>query len=124
MLISCVVRFIEWIFNRLYDFYPDGKEDDLLNMMKTLKATGDSWEAIFAPEVRVLPLLRVVLGTRCREIGLTPHRLQNFPTTATDGMNSPISDIAWHGVNVAEALKAFPASYRFTKNQSGTPNLI
>ncbi|PIL24884.1 hypothetical protein GSI_12771 [Ganoderma sinense ZZ0214-1] len=87
-------RWMEFVITLqwLYDFYPNGREEELLNMMKTLKATGDSWEAIFAPE--------------------------NFPTTATEGMNSPISSIAWHGVNVAEALKAFPASYRFTKNQS------
>ncbi len=90
-------------------------------MMKTLKATGDSWEAIFASEVRGRSALP---AGSCTETGLTLHRIQNFPTTATDGMNSPISDIAWHGVNVAEALKAFPVSYRFTKNQSGTSNLI
>lgn len=26
----------------------------------------------------------------------------------------------WHGVNMAEGLKALPATYRFTHNQSGT----
>lgn len=25
----------------------------------------------------------------------------------------------WHGVNVAEGLKALPATYRFTHNQTG-----
>ena len=39
-------------FDRLYDFYPNGQEEMLLNMMRTLKATGVSWDAVFAPEVR------------------------------------------------------------------------
>ena len=41
--------------HRLYEFYPNGQEDTLLSMMQTLKATGDPWDAIFAPEVSMCP---------------------------------------------------------------------
>lgn len=38
-------------------------------MMKTLKATGDSWEAIFAPEVRLFIAASVVVQ---RDLSHTP----------------------------------------------------
>lgn len=37
---------------RLYDFYPDGQEDVLMDTMKMLKYTGDPWEDVFKAEVR------------------------------------------------------------------------
>ncbi|KAF9075009.1 hypothetical protein BDP27DRAFT_1359207 [Rhodocollybia butyracea] len=33
-----------------------------------------------------------------------------------------VFDPQWHGVNIAESLKAFPAAYRFTHNQSDLDN--
>ncbi|KAE9405566.1 hypothetical protein BT96DRAFT_934810 [Gymnopus androsaceus JB14] len=58
----------------LYDFYPNGNEDLLLDTMKQLKYTGVPWEEVFESQ--------------------------------------------WHGVNMAEGLKALPATYRFTHNQT------
>jgi hypothetical protein len=38
---------------------------------------------------------------------------------------TPIQFIGqWHGVNLAEGLKALPSTYRFTHNQSGAFNLL
>ncbi|KAI0717992.1 hypothetical protein C8T65DRAFT_99370 [Cerioporus squamosus] len=76
----------------LYENYPNGQEDLLLNMMQKLKTTGSPWEDIFAEA--------------------------NFPKTATEGLTSPFGDLAWHGVNVAEGLKALAVSYRFTQNKT------
>ncbi|KAI0351383.1 hypothetical protein OH77DRAFT_951052 [Trametes cingulata] len=75
----------------LYDFHPDGHEDILIDTMKLLKSTGDSWEDVFSEE--------------------------NFPTGAVENLPNP-TRLTWHGVNVAEGLKALPAAYRFTHNQS------
>ncbi|PPQ92505.1 hypothetical protein CVT25_010338 [Psilocybe cyanescens] len=61
----------------LYDNYPNGKEDLLIDTMEQLKYTGVPWEK-------------------------NPF---NLPLT-------------WHGVNMAEGLKALPSTYRFTHNQS------
>lgn len=36
---------------RLYDFYPEGKQDLLIDTMKMLKYTGDPWEDVFKEEV-------------------------------------------------------------------------
>lgn len=48
------------------------------------------------------------------------HAIQYFPTTAVENIPNPLNlTLAWHGVNMAEGLKALPASYRFTHNQSG-----
>lgn len=41
--------------------------------------------------------------------------LQNFPTVAV----TPFTTLNWHGVNVAEALHAAAAAYRFTHNATG-----
>ncbi|KAH8115214.1 hypothetical protein DFH11DRAFT_1726088 [Phellopilus nigrolimitatus] len=76
----------------LYDFYPNGNEDLLIETMKLLKATGDPWEYVFKKEY--------------------------FPTTAVEGLQNPFSNLTWHGVNMAEGLKALPSTYRFTHNQS------
>ncbi|RPD76324.1 hypothetical protein L226DRAFT_533439 [Lentinus tigrinus ALCF2SS1-7] len=76
----------------LYENYPNGQEDLLINMMQKLKSTGSPWEDIFAEA--------------------------NFPKSATDGMTSPFGDLSWHGVNIAEALKSFAVSYRFTQNST------
>ncbi|KAF5343072.1 hypothetical protein D9758_011159 [Tetrapyrgos nigripes] len=80
----------------LYDFHPNGNEDLLMDTMHMLRSTGLPWEVMFSPEVFI-----------------------KTPTGGPDD-NPPLGYIrAWHGVNVAEAFKALPATYRFTHNQSG-----
>ncbi|KAH8119841.1 hypothetical protein DFH11DRAFT_1556842, partial [Phellopilus nigrolimitatus] len=76
----------------LYDFYPNGNEDLLIETMELLKATGDPWEDVFKEEY--------------------------FPTTAVENLQNPFNVLTWHGVNMAEGLKALPSTYRFTHNQS------
>ncbi|KAI0331651.1 hypothetical protein GY45DRAFT_598326 [Cubamyces sp. BRFM 1775] len=76
----------------LYDFYPEGNEDLLIDTMKMLKYTGDPWEDVFKPEY--------------------------FPQTAVEHLQNPFPVLTWHGVNMAEGLKALPSTYRFTHNQS------
>ncbi|CAL1715195.1 unnamed protein product [Somion occarium] len=76
----------------LYDFHPDGQEDILIDTMKMLKFTGDPWEQVFAEE--------------------------NFPQGPVEHMSNPFPVLTWHGVNMAEGLKALPSTFRFTHNQS------
>ncbi|KIK68378.1 hypothetical protein GYMLUDRAFT_91918 [Collybiopsis luxurians FD-317 M1] len=77
----------------LYDFHPNDNEALLLDTMKQLKYTGVPWEIVF--------------------------ETQNFPTTATENLRNPTGYVlSWHGVNMAEGLKALPATYRFTHNQT------
>ncbi|KAJ3005661.1 hypothetical protein NUW54_g4241 [Trametes sanguinea] len=79
----------------LYDFYPEGKEELLIDTMKMLKYTGDPWEDVFNE--------------------------QYFPQEAVENLKNPFPVLTWHGVNMAEGLKALPSTYRFTHNQSGGP---
>jgi len=77
----------------LYDFYPNGNEALLIDTMEQLKYTGVPWEEVFKPEY--------------------------FPQTAVENLPNPFNlPLTWHGVNVAEGLKALPSTYRFTHNQS------
>ncbi|KAG6829588.1 hypothetical protein H0H87_010737 [Tephrocybe sp. NHM501043] len=77
----------------LYDNHPNGQEALLIDTMKRLKWTGVPWEKVFSK--------------------------QYFPTTAVEHTPNPFNlPLTWHGVNLAEGLKALPATYRFTKNQS------
>ncbi|KAF9467133.1 hypothetical protein BDZ94DRAFT_1211502 [Collybia nuda] len=77
----------------LYDNHPNGQEDLLIDTMKRLKWTGVPWEKVFSK--------------------------QYFPTTAVEHTPNPFNlPLTWHGVNVAEGLKALPATYRFTHNQT------
>ncbi|KAJ3006879.1 hypothetical protein NUW54_g3766 [Trametes sanguinea] len=76
----------------LYDFYPEGKEELLIDTMKMLKYTGDPWEDVFNE--------------------------QYFPQEAVENLKNPFPVLTWHGVNMAEGLKALPSTYRFTHNQS------
>ncbi|TFK52036.1 hypothetical protein OE88DRAFT_1799237, partial [Heliocybe sulcata] len=82
------VMALQW----LYDYHPEGNEDVLLETMKLLKWTGDPWEDVFSAEY--------------------------FPKEATENLENPFDVLTWHGVNMAEGLKALPATYRFTHNQS------
>ncbi|KDR72302.1 hypothetical protein GALMADRAFT_768590 [Galerina marginata CBS 339.88] len=83
------VMTLQW----LYDFYPNGNEALLIDTMKQLKYTGVPWEKVFSP--------------------------QYFPTTAVEHTPNPFNlPLTWHGVNMAEGLKALPSTYRFTHNQS------
>ncbi|KAJ4495985.1 hypothetical protein C8J55DRAFT_495449 [Lentinula edodes] len=83
------VMTLQW----LYDFHPNGNEALLIDTMEQLKYTGVPWEEVF--------------------------EAQYFPTIATDDLPNPLGYVlSWHGVNMAEGLKALPATYRFTHNQS------
>ncbi|KAK7433993.1 hypothetical protein VKT23_020457 [Stygiomarasmius scandens] len=84
------IMVLQW----LYDFHPNGKEDLLLDtMQQQLKFTGAPWESVFSTEL--------------------------FPKGPTEGVQNPTGFVlTWHGVNMAEGLKALPATYRFTHNQS------
>ncbi|KAG5723877.1 hypothetical protein E4T56_gene9812 [Termitomyces sp. T112] len=77
----------------LYDNHPNGQEALLIDTMKRLKWSGVPWEKVFSKEY--------------------------FPTTAVEHTPNPFNlPLTWHGVNLAEGLKALPATYRFTQNQS------
>ncbi|RDX48142.1 hypothetical protein OH76DRAFT_1352774 [Lentinus brumalis] len=82
------VMVLQW----LYDFHPNGQEDLLVDTMKMLKWSGDPWEDVFKEEY--------------------------FPKSAVENLPNPFPVLTWHGVNMAEGLKALPATYRFTHNQS------
>ncbi|CDO69653.1 hypothetical protein BN946_scf184851.g41 [Trametes cinnabarina] len=86
------VMTLQWATDRLYDFYPEGKEDLLIDTMKMLKYTGDPWEDVFKEEY--------------------------FPQGPVENLPNPFPVLTWHGVNMAEGLKALPSTYRFTHNQS------
>ncbi|KAJ6573828.1 hypothetical protein DFH09DRAFT_915549 [Mycena vulgaris] len=79
----------------LYDNHPNGTASQalLVDTMERLKWTGVPWEKVFSK--------------------------QFFPTTAVENTPNPFNlALTWHGVNMAEGLKALPATYRFTHNQS------
>ncbi|KAF8172706.1 hypothetical protein BJ912DRAFT_99531 [Pholiota molesta] len=77
----------------LYDYYPEGNEDLLIDTMKQLRYTGTPWELVF--------------------------NATYFPTGPVENLPNPLNlPLAWHGVNVAEALKALPSAYRFSHNES------
>lgn len=61
---------------RLYDFYPDGNEDLLIDTMKMLKTTGDPWEDVFKEEVKNLICPFVCVNTTQSCGRSTSQRLQ------------------------------------------------
>ncbi|KJA17780.1 hypothetical protein HYPSUDRAFT_146022, partial [Hypholoma sublateritium FD-334 SS-4] len=79
----------------LYDYHPNGNEALLIDTMKQLKYTGVPWEEVFSATVSITKQVS----------DLTSQNPFNLPLT-------------WHGVNMAEGLKALPSTYRFTHNQS------
>ncbi|KAH7928745.1 hypothetical protein BV22DRAFT_1126265 [Leucogyrophana mollusca] len=80
---------LEW----LYENYPNGNEDLLLSTMSLIQEHGVAWDEVFED--------------------------QYFPKTATENLTNPFNNVlTWHGVNMAEGLKAPAASYRYTHNQS------
>ncbi|TFK98865.1 hypothetical protein BDV98DRAFT_595510 [Pterulicium gracile] len=84
------VMTLQWLF----DNHPRSGTNQtlLIDTMQRLKYTGVPWEKVFATA--------------------------NFPTIAVDRMPNPFPVLTWHGVNMAEGLKALPSTYRFTKNQT------
>ncbi|KAF9444894.1 hypothetical protein P691DRAFT_735811 [Macrolepiota fuliginosa MF-IS2] len=77
----------------LYDYHPNGNEALLIDTMQRLKWTGVPWEKVFSE--------------------------QYFPQTAVEHTPNPFNlPLTWHGVNMAEGLKALPSTYRFTHNQT------
>ncbi|THV00262.1 hypothetical protein K435DRAFT_934582 [Dendrothele bispora CBS 962.96] len=83
------VLVLQW----LHDYHPRGQEELLVDTMVRLKWTGVPWEKVFSEEY--------------------------FPTGPVENLTNPFGmELSWHGVNMAEGLKALPATYRFTHNQS------
>ncbi|KAI0320993.1 hypothetical protein OF83DRAFT_1168834 [Amylostereum chailletii] len=83
------VIMLQWMYD---NGHSGGQEDLLIDTMKMLKYTGDPWESVFDE--------------------------QFFPQEAVDNLENPFNVLTWHGVNMAEGLKALPSTYRFTHNQS------
>ncbi|KAJ7051145.1 hypothetical protein C8F01DRAFT_1212766 [Mycena amicta] len=82
---------LQWLF----DNHPNTTASQalLIDTMERLKFTGVPWEKVFTK--------------------------QFFPTTAVEHTPNPFNlPLTWHGVNMAEGLKALPATFRFTHNQS------
>ncbi|THH15834.1 hypothetical protein EW146_g4704 [Bondarzewia mesenterica] len=104
------VMTLEW----LYDFHPSGQETLLIDTMNMLKWTGDPWEDVFSEKVRNLSSQSLRVRMMAND-----QVTQYFPTTAVENLDNPFNVLTWHGVNMAEGLKALPATYRFTHNQSG-----
>ncbi|KAL0062698.1 hypothetical protein AAF712_010393 [Marasmius tenuissimus] len=103
------VMALEW----LYDFHPNGKQDLLIDTMKQVKYAGVPWEIVFDTKASSHDFASLRYWTE-------GHITQNFPTTAIDNLRNPTGyDLSWHGVNLAEGIKALPAAYRFTHNESG-----
>ncbi|SJL16344.1 uncharacterized protein ARMOST_19865 [Armillaria ostoyae] len=72
----------------LHDYHPRGQEDLLVDTMVRLKWSGVPWE-------------------------------KYFPTVAVETLENPLGlELSWHGVNMAEGMKALPSTYRFTHNVS------
>ncbi|KAK7453926.1 hypothetical protein VKT23_011439 [Stygiomarasmius scandens] len=83
------VLVLQW----LHDYHPQGQQELLVDTMVRLKWTGVPWEKVFSEEY--------------------------FPTGPVENLTNPFGmELSWHGVNMAEGLKALPATYRFTHNQS------
>ncbi|KAL1692247.1 hypothetical protein GGG16DRAFT_51912 [Schizophyllum commune] len=83
------VMVLEW----LYDYHPEGQEELLLDTIVRLRASGVPWEEVYKEE--------------------------NFPKIEVDNLENPTGYVlSWHGVNFAEGMKALPAMYRVTANQS------
>ncbi|EIW84902.1 hypothetical protein CONPUDRAFT_117150 [Coniophora puteana RWD-64-598 SS2] len=77
----------------LYENHPNGNEAMLLDFMNKLKTTGVQWDQVFSE--------------------------QNFPQGPTEGLTNPFNNtLVWHGVNVAEGVKAAAVAYRFTNDTS------
>ncbi|KAL1728181.1 hypothetical protein EV714DRAFT_238256 [Schizophyllum commune] len=87
----------------LYDSHPRGQEELLIDTMKYLKWTGIPWEQVFTEE-----LFPKSAGARCKS--LLQHRLSHSTLISFA--------LQWHGVNMAEGLKALGMTYRFTHNTS------
>ncbi|KAJ7503065.1 hypothetical protein B0H11DRAFT_1987655 [Mycena galericulata] len=81
-----------YVLQWLYDNHPNGKEALLVDTMRESKASGIPWELVFSEEF--------------------------FPKIEAEKLENPFPELSWHGVNIAEGLKALPVTYRFTHNQS------
>ncbi|KAK1227099.1 hypothetical protein PQX77_009932 [Marasmius sp. AFHP31] len=114
----------------LHDKHPRGQEDLLVDTMRRLKWSGAPWEKVFSEEVRgtyglsdYLSSSRPVPRSSFRKAQASPSRRLFLPhrieSTAVEGLPNPFNKpLYWHGVNMAEGLKALPATYRFTHNAS------
>ncbi|KAF8591854.1 hypothetical protein K439DRAFT_1536444 [Ramaria rubella] len=82
------VMTLQW----LYDNNASPNQTLLTETMSLLRSTGDDWIGVF--------------------------QKQYFPTIAVDNITSPFGVLTWHGVNMAEGLKAPAAAWRLSHNQS------
>ncbi|KIJ25600.1 hypothetical protein M422DRAFT_273413 [Sphaerobolus stellatus SS14] len=85
---SDFIMTLQW----MYDNNLSPNNTMLLETMQLLRTTGDDWIGVFQKE--------------------------NFPTIAVDNLTAPFGVLTWHGVNMAEGLKAPAAAWRFSHNQS------
>ncbi|KAJ7188795.1 hypothetical protein C8R46DRAFT_30235 [Mycena filopes] len=81
-----------YVLQWLYDNHPNGQEALLIDTMHQSKLSGIPWELVFSEKF--------------------------FPKLEAEKLENPFPELSWHGVNMAEGLKALPATYRFTHNQS------
>jgi hypothetical protein len=87
------VMTLEW----LYEFHTQSNDTTsqqlLLETMQLIQDNGDDWIGVFQEE--------------------------NFPKIATEQLGgAPFGVLTWHGVNMAEGLKAGAAAYRHTNNST------
>ncbi|KAF9255860.1 hypothetical protein L218DRAFT_883135, partial [Marasmius fiardii PR-910] len=83
---------LQWLFDK----HPRGQEELLVDTMRRLKWSGTPWEKVFSQNAG-----------------------RNLTALVVEDIPNPFGkDLYWHGVNMAEGLKALPATYRFTLNIS------
>ncbi|KAK7057653.1 phosphoribosyltransferase-like protein [Favolaschia claudopus] len=92
-----------YVLQWLYENHPNGQEDLLLETMHLSKLSGIPWELVFSEKVGS----KIYVGNPLPCLLALAEKLEN-----------PFPELSWHGVNMAEGLKALPATYRFTHNQS------
>lgn len=82
---------LEWLYE--YHTAPNdtATQQLLIETMQLIQSTGDNWIEVFQE--------------------------QYFPKLPTEQLGpGPFGVLTWHGVNVAEGLKAGAAAYRYTNN--------
>lgn len=82
---------LEWLYDNHIASNDTASQQLLLETMQLVQSTGDDWIGVFQEE--------------------------HFPKVpAEKAGTSPFGVLTWHGVNMAEGLKAGAAAYRYTSN--------
>ena len=85
------VMTLEWLYEYHIPANDTANQQLLLETMELVQQNGDDWIGVFQE--------------------------QYFPKVATElAGNAPFGVLTWHGVNMAEGLKAGAAAYRYTGN--------